>query len=139
MTFHSHEPSRTFMRTVNCPFCTLPPSRIERSNELSFAVFDAYPVSEGHALVIPRRHIMSVSDLTESEMLEIWRLLQVMRDLISATSAPDGFNIGVNDGAAAGQTVGHVHFHLIPRYTDDLPDPRGGVRWVLPAKARYWD
>ena len=122
-----------------CPFCALPPSRIERASELAIALFDAYPVSEGHALVIPRRHVKSARDLSDAEMLEIWRLLQEMRSLISCSGAPDGFNIGVNDGAAAGQTVRHVHFHLIPRYAGDVPDPRGGVRWVLPAKARYWD
>ena len=122
-----------------CPFCALPPSRIVLASELAVALFDAYPVSKGHALVIPRRHVKSAHDLSDPEMLEIWRLLQEMRNFISSSDAPDGFNIGVNDGAAAGQTVGHVHFHLIPRYAGDLPDPRGGVRWVLPAKARYWD
>jgi diadenosine tetraphosphate (Ap4A) HIT family hydrolase len=123
----------------SCPFCTLPGARIERQSDLALALFDAYPVSEGHALVIPRRHVESAADLDEAELLEIWRLLAEMRKLIAQRSAPEGFNIGVNDGVAAGQTVRHVHFHLIPRYAGDLADPRGGVRWVLPAKARYWE
>jgi diadenosine tetraphosphate (Ap4A) HIT family hydrolase len=122
-----------------CPFCTLPSNRIERATELALAFFDAYPVSIGHALVIPRRHVQSAGDLTDVEVLSIWRLLREMQELISHNGAPDGYNIGVNDGAAAGQTVDHVHFHLIPRYAGDSVDPRGGVRWVLPSKARYWD
>jgi diadenosine tetraphosphate (Ap4A) HIT family hydrolase len=122
-----------------CPFCNLPLERIERQNELALALFDGYPVSAGHTLVIPRRHVASAEDLTEAEVTSIWRLLQEMRRVIRQRHAPDGFNIGVNDGAAAGQTVHHVHFHLIPRYTGDLPDPRGGVRWVLPGKAKYWE
>lgn len=122
-----------------CPFCNLPLERIERQNELALALFDGYPVSAGHTLVIPRRHVASAEDLTEAEVTSIWRLLQEMRHVIRQRHAPDGFNIGVNDGAAAGQTVHHVHFHLIPRYMGDLPDPRGGVRWVLPSKARYWE
>ena len=122
-----------------CPFCNLPLERIERQNELALALIDGYPVSAGHTLVIPRRHVASAEDLTEAEVTSIWRLLQEMRHVIRQRHAPDGFNIGVNDGAAAGQTVHHVHFHLIPRYKGDLPDPRGGVRWVLPDKARYWE
>lgn len=122
-----------------CPFCTLPAERIAFESELALALFDAYPVSEGHALAIPRRHVQSAGDLTEAELLEIWRLLGKLRALVVERHAPGGFNIGVNDGSAAGQTVRHAHFHLIPRYAGDLPDPRGGIRWVLPDKARYWD
>jgi len=124
---------------MSCPFCSLPVERIERENELALALFDAYPVSKGHVLAIPRRHVASAADLTEAELIAIWRLLADMRALVSEYNAPDGFNIGLNDGSAAGQTVHHVHFHLIPRYAGDIPDPRGGVRWVLPKKARYWD
>jgi diadenosine tetraphosphate (Ap4A) HIT family hydrolase len=112
---------------------------VERENDLAVGLFDAYPVSEGHALAIPRRHVECVDDLTEAEFVAIWRVLKEMRVVVLERSAPNGFNIGVNDGASAGQTVRHVHFHLIPRYAGDLPDPRGGIRWVLPAKARYWD
>ncbi|HQR21767.1 MAG TPA: HIT domain-containing protein [Burkholderiales bacterium] len=124
---------------AECPFCALPLERIERQNSLALSFFDAYPVSDGHALVIPRRHLASAGDLTEAEVVAIWQLLRQMREIVHERHRPDGFNIGVNDGAVAGQTVGHAHFHLIPRYAGDLPDPRGGVRWVLPGKAKYWE
>jgi diadenosine tetraphosphate (Ap4A) HIT family hydrolase len=122
-----------------CPFCALPFERIERQNALALALFDAYPVSDGHALVIPRRHVASAGDLTEAEVTAIWQLLQEMREVVRQRHRPDAFNIGVNDGPVAGQTVNHAHFHLIPRYSGDRADPRGGVRWVLPDKAKYWE
>jgi diadenosine tetraphosphate (Ap4A) HIT family hydrolase len=122
-----------------CPFCALPLERIERQNALALALFDAYPVSDGHALVIPRRHVASAGDLTEAEVTAIWQLLQEMREVVRQRHRPDAFNIGVNDGPVAGQTVNHAHFHLIPRYGGDRADPRGGVRWVLPDKAKYWE
>jgi diadenosine tetraphosphate (Ap4A) HIT family hydrolase len=122
-----------------CPFCALPLERVECQNSLALAFFDAYPLSDGHALVIPRRHVASVGDLTEAEVTAIWQLLREMREVVRQRHRPDAFNIGVNDGPVAGQTVNHAHFHLIPRYRGDRPDPRGGVRWVLPDKAKYWE
>jgi diadenosine tetraphosphate (Ap4A) HIT family hydrolase len=102
------------------------------------ALRDGFPVSNGHTLIVPRRHIASLSGVTGEEIAALWSLLSQARSLLDAMHAPDGYTIGVNDGAAAGQTVMHLHMHLIPRYAGDVPDPRGGVRWVIPSKADYW-
>lgn len=122
-----------------CPFCTLPPERIVLRNASGVLVRDGYPVSEGHSLVIPYRHTGSFFDLTEAERTDLLALLDQAKLVQDALHQPDGYNIGINDGVAAGQTVPHLHIHLIPRYHGDLPDPRGGVRWVIPGKAVYWD
>ncbi|AUN95224.1 HIT family protein [Pseudazoarcus pumilus] len=127
------------MRDVVCPFCDLPDSRVVLANDLAFVLRDAYPVSPGHTLVIPRRHVASYADVKPAEREAMFALLDLARHELAATFAVDGFNIGINDGRAAGQTVMHVHMHLIPRFVGDVADPRGGVRWVIPAKARYWD
>ena len=121
-----------------CAFCTLPQGRIRHANALAVAIDDAYPISLGHSLIIPRRHIASLFETTEDEREALWELLHAVRAKLSASSNPDGFNVGVNDGVAAGQTVMHLHVHLVPRYTGDKPDPRGGVRWIFPDKADYW-
>jgi diadenosine tetraphosphate (Ap4A) HIT family hydrolase len=102
------------------------------------AVADAFPVAEGHLLVIPRRHVASLFDLREAEQAAVWGLVAQVRGWLVSELRPDGFTVGVNDGLAAGQTVLHAHVHVIPRRTGDVADPRGGVRWVLPAKAPYW-
>ena len=103
-----------------------------------YAIRDAFPVAPGHTLLIPRRHVVSLFDVTVVEWVELGQLLVEARAALRSEFQPDGFNIGVNDGPAAGQTVRHLHVHLIPRYRGDRPDPRGGVRWILPEKARYW-
>jgi diadenosine tetraphosphate (Ap4A) HIT family hydrolase len=121
-----------------CPFCTLPPERILLSNHIGWVIRDAYPVSPGHTLVIPKRHVGSFFDLTDDERNGLMALLAQAQAGLAAECAPAGYNVGINDGAAAGQTVPHLHIHLIPRFEGDLPDPRGGVRWVIPHKARYW-
>jgi diadenosine tetraphosphate (Ap4A) HIT family hydrolase len=95
-------------------------------------------VSPGHTLVIPRRHIGSFFDLIPEERTDLLALLDEARKGIDAEFAPQAYNIGINDGPAAGQTVPHLHIHLIPRYDGDRPDPRGGVRWLFPDKADYW-
>ena len=105
---------------------------------LALWIRDAFPVSPGHSLVIPRRHIGSFFEATPQERDEMLALLDAAREAALAEFRPDGFNVGINDGAAAGQTVPHLHMHLIPRYRGDRADPRGGVRWVLPDKADYW-
>ena len=122
---------------MDCAFCTLPPQRILIDYPLIVAIRDAYPVSQGHTLILPKRHIQSFFDLSEAERDQLFRALHAAKELLTS-SRPDGFNIGINDGPAAGQTVPHLHLHLIPRYLGDSTDPRGGVRWVLPEKARYW-
>lgn len=94
-------------------------------------------MSEGHTLVVPRRHVASVFGLSPTEQQELWGLLARVREALNERLRPDGFTIGINDGAAAGQTVGHAHIHVIPRRKGDVPDPRGGIRWVIPAKAAY--
>jgi len=124
--------------TQQCPFCTLPPERIIDSNELAIVIRDGYPVSPGHTLVIPKRHIGSWFEITPKEQSAMLELLQSAKARLEAEHQPDGYNIGINDGPAAGQTVPHLHMHLIPRYQGDLEDPRGGVRWVIAGKAKYW-
>jgi diadenosine tetraphosphate (Ap4A) HIT family hydrolase len=107
-------------------------------NGHAIAFRDAFPVTPGHTLVIPMRHVPSFFDTTSEERISMFALLEAAKQQVQSEFAPDGYNIGINDGAAAGQTVGHLHIHLIPRYTGDRPDPRGGVRWVIPEKADYW-
>lgn len=124
--------------TTACPFCGLDPARILDETAFAVAYRDAFPVSKGHCLVIPRRHVGSWFDATPDERQDMLGLLDEARARIRRDHAPDAFNIGINDGAAAGQTVPHLHIHLIPRYAGDVPDPRGGVRWVIPGQANYW-
>lgn len=121
-----------------CPFCCLEPSRIAGANALAVRIDDGFPISPGHRLIIPRRHFGSFFEATAEERTALLSLLDEAHAEASATLRPDGFNIGINDGPAAGQTVPHLHIHLIPRRLGDVADPRGGVRWVIPDKARYW-
>ena len=123
-----------------CPFCCLDPNRIILSNEHAFAIRDGFPISKGHTLIIPKRHIASLFEATAEEQAALFDLLgQARHQQLLEELKPDGFNIGINDGTAAGQTVMHLHIHLIPRYAGDQPDPRGGVRWIFPEKAAYWN
>jgi diadenosine tetraphosphate (Ap4A) HIT family hydrolase len=125
---------------VTCPFCELPPARIVARNEYGVVIRDAYPVTPGHTLVIPSRHVGSFFELHAEERGALLALLdRAKSDLEIASDKPDGYNIGINDGPAAGQTVPHLHIHLIPRRTGDVADPRGGVRWIIPEKAAYWE
>jgi diadenosine tetraphosphate (Ap4A) HIT family hydrolase len=123
---------------VSCPFCSLDAARVVDENAYCVAIKDAFPISVGHTLIIPRRHVGSLFDLSAEEASNVFELLVRARRELQAAFAPDGFNVGVNDGRAAGQTVPHLHVHLIPRYTGDIADPRGGVRWIFPDKADYW-
>jgi diadenosine tetraphosphate (Ap4A) HIT family hydrolase len=127
------------MPSSNCPFCALPPERVIDAEDLAIVIRDGFPVAEGHTLVIPRRHVGSFFELTPQEQASILGLLDRAQRQLREQLRVDAFNIGVNDGPAAGQTVPHVHVHLIPRRAGDVPDPRGGVRWVVPAKAAYWN
>jgi diadenosine tetraphosphate (Ap4A) HIT family hydrolase len=122
----------------SCPFCSLAASRIVHFNELALVIRDGFPVSRGHTLVIPRRHVGSFFELTGAERASMLALVDVARTALESELHPDGYNIGINDGAAAGQTVPHLHVHLIPRFAGDQPDPRGGIRWIFPARADYW-
>jgi diadenosine tetraphosphate (Ap4A) HIT family hydrolase len=125
--------------TNPCPFCTLPPERIIDSNDLALVIRDGYPVSPGHTLVIPKRHIGSWFGITQSEQQALLDLLTKAKAILETEFKPDSYNIGINDGPTAGQTVPHLHMHLIPRYKGDQEDPRGGVRWIIPGKAKYWE
>ena len=125
-------------RKSGCPFCEVPDHRMEAANEVALAVRDKYPVTELHTLVLPKRHAETFFDLFEPERLGINLLLdQLRREILSKDSTVSGFNIGMNCGRAAGQTVDHAHVHLIPRRASDVADPRGGVRGVIPGKANY--
>jgi diadenosine tetraphosphate (Ap4A) HIT family hydrolase len=115
----------------------MPAERIRESSEHAFVVDDAFPVTRGHTLVIPRRHAADFFDLTREETAALIQLLWEARSRLDASLKPSGYNVGVNVGQAAGQTVLHVHVHLIPRYSGDVPDPTGGVRAVIPGKGPY--
>jgi diadenosine tetraphosphate (Ap4A) HIT family hydrolase len=121
-----------------CPFCNLKTDKCCLGTPALRAFRDSFPVSKGHTLIVPRRHVASLFDLDQSEQAAIWAAVSMVRQLLQNEFKPDGFNIGVNDGIAAGQTVPHAHLHVIPRYAGDVADPRGGVRWIIPAKADYW-
>jgi diadenosine tetraphosphate (Ap4A) HIT family hydrolase len=122
----------------SCPFCSIDSTQSIRKTDTATALFDTFPVSEGHTLVVPRRHVASIYGLPAVEQTALWEMVgDVRRDLI-ARFGVEAFNIGVNDGAAAGQTIPHAHIHVIPRRPGDVKDPRGGVRWVIAEKAAYW-
>jgi ATP adenylyltransferase len=121
---------------MNCPFCERNDSILVET-ELSIAFLDNFPVSTGHALVIPKRHIATIWELADDEYADIFKLVKQIKDLIQKKFEPQGINVGVNCGEAAGQTVFHAHIHIIPRYTGDVPNPRGGVRNIIPGKGDY--
>jgi diadenosine tetraphosphate (Ap4A) HIT family hydrolase len=123
---------------MTCPFCTLTESRILFQAERAVAVADAYPVSPGHTLIVPRRHVGSYFALSAAEREALNALLDRAQEDLRRRLNPDAYTIGINDGPAAGQSIPHVHIHLIPRFRGDRENPRGGVRWVLPDKADYW-
>jgi len=119
-----------------CIFCK-PQREILAENAHAIAVFDTYPVSPGHSLILPRRHAVTVWDLPEAEYLACYALVRVLKPVLEERFKPDGFNVGVNCGEAAGQSVWHAHIHVIPRYKGDTPFPKGGVRHVIPLKGSY--
>ena len=121
----------------SCPFCCLENIDIIAEKHLALAFYDHFPVSPGHTLIIPKRHVASFFDLEPEEHAQIRELEMQCRDIVQQQFHPDGFNIGVNVGKSAGQSVFHCHIHLIPRYLGDVANPRGGVRGVIPAKQNY--
>jgi diadenosine tetraphosphate (Ap4A) HIT family hydrolase len=123
---------------TKCAFCALPHERVLGENELAMWILDAHPVSPGHSLIAPKRHVESFFDTTPEERQAMMSLLDRAREHVCASHAPSGYNIGINEGSAAGQTVPHVHVHLIPRFPGDTDNPKGGVRWVIPDRADYW-
>ncbi|HCY84273.1 MAG TPA: HIT family protein [Desulfobacteraceae bacterium] len=122
----------------NCPFCKMNKDRIKRTVGSVFAVEDTSPVSPGHMLIIPYRHCDNFFGMTRAELCDAEKLIEQLRKEIQGTDQRvSGFNIGVNCGEAAGQTVCHAHIHLIPRRVNDTPEPRGGVRGVIPDRMSY--
>jgi diadenosine tetraphosphate (Ap4A) HIT family hydrolase len=122
-----------------CPFCQPTAGSVFFETPLMQGLWDGFPVSPGHALIVPRRHVASWSEATPEERQHLTAAIADVHRIIQELHQPAGFNVGFNDGPAAGQTVGHLHIHVIPRYDGDVPDPRGGIRLVIPDKARYWE
>ncbi len=127
-----------WQHSADCPFCAPDSSReLITESATVYAMLDKYPVSPGHALVIPKQHVSDYFDLPERTKAACWAVVDRTKMLLSQRFHPDGFNVGINVGQSAGQTVPHVHIHLIPRYNGDVQNPRGGVRGVIPDKADY--
>ncbi len=125
-------------RENECLFCDIPHERIIAENELCYAIRDGFPVTEAHTLVIPKRHVADYFDLFQPELNAIQQILQMQREAIcQADETVTGFNVGINSGASAGQTIFHCHIHLIPRRDGDVENPRGGVRGVIAEKQAY--
>lgn len=125
------------MESRECPFCDVRSEEIVLQNEFWFTRWDKYPVSPGHLLLIPFRHIASYFDTTLKEKQLLLQILDDCKRFLDAKYHPDGYNIGINIGEAAGQTIMHLHVHVIPRYQHDTPHPEGGVRGVIPSKQHY--
>ena len=125
------------MSGESCPFCRFPPERCFYESERILGLWDGYPVSPGHALLTTRRHVPTWFDASLEEQQNLLQAINAVKYRIEALHRPDGYNIGFNSGSAAGQTVFHLHVHIIPRYSGDVPDPRGGIRHVIPSKANY--
>ena len=119
-----------------CLFCK-DPRGVSLEHELAYSARDSYAVSPGHTLVIPKRHVASFFDLTPEEINACMELITEERKQLDEEFSPDGYNIGVNVGPAAGQSIFHVHIHVIPRYKGDVENPQGGVRHVIPKKGHY--
>ena len=126
---------------AGCPFCEVPTEDVVAESRYSVAIRDGFPVSDGHTLVIPRAHAKTLFAHGAAVQADVWSLVARVRDELRSRlkPKPQGFNIGLNDGRAAGQTVEHAHIHVIPRFEGDVADPRGGIRWILPDRAAYWD
>jgi len=120
------------------PFLDVPAERIVAMNRLALAIHDLYPVSLGHTLIVTRRVVETWWDATGAEKAAIMDLVDHVKVLLDTQFQPDGYNVGFNAGPLSGQTVPHLHVHVIPRYRGDVTDPRGGIRHVIPDKAKYW-
>ncbi|WP_209460723.1 HIT family protein [Youngiibacter multivorans] len=123
---------------VDCIFCSyLEKGSLITENEGAFAIYDNFPVTKGHALIIPKRHFSGYFDATSEEVISLDRLLREVKKVIDEKYHPDGYNIGINVGKAAGQTIFHLHIHLIPRYAGDVENPRGGIRKLMKPLVEY--
>jgi diadenosine tetraphosphate (Ap4A) HIT family hydrolase len=122
----------------NCPFCPPPADSILWTDGVAIAFSDSFPISPGHTLIIPTRHFGTWKEALPEERSALSRTIATVQEILRNLHSPDGFNVGFNDGPAAGQTVTHFHIHVIPRYNGDVPDPRGGIRLIIPERAKYW-
>tara|TARA_Y100000768_G_scaffold138040_1_gene102815 strand:+ start:764 stop:1162 length:399 start_codon:yes stop_codon:yes gene_type:complete len=128
------------MRDPNnpCLFCNIKESEVAHQNELAYASYDSYPVSENHCLIIPKRHKNNYFDLSKDELIACDDLIRIVKDeIIKRDKTVKGFNLGTNIGKVSGQSIFHCHFHLIPRRQGDVENPQGGVRSVIPNKQHY--
>lgn len=122
---------------MNCIFCEFDKNNYIAENELAFAIFDKFPVNEGHALIIPKRHFKNFFDATKDEIDACYDLLHKVKEIIDIKYNPTGYNVGVNINEDGGQTIMHLHIHLIPRYKGDIENPRGGVRKIKKQLVEY--
>jgi diadenosine tetraphosphate (Ap4A) HIT family hydrolase len=124
---------------MNCPFCELlnTNERILLQNDLAFVIEDGFPVSKGHTLIISKRHVSSLFDLSHEETTAILDLARIVQKAVQNKYQPDGYTVGFNDLEASGQSIPHCHLHIIPRYKGDVKNPRGGIRGVIPGKQEY--
>ena len=122
---------------MSCPFCNINHDQIVKKNKFSFAIYDKYPVNKGHLLIISKKHIEDYFTANEEIKEAIFELMERCKTFLDKKYDPDGYNIGLNCGKEAGQTIMHLHLHLIPRYEGDIEDPTGGVRGVIPEKRVY--
>lgn len=126
--------------TIDCLFCDRDnpqKNRIVLENELFYARWDNFPVSKGHAEIVPKRHVESFFELTKEELIQMYGLLNKTKEIIDKKYSPSAYNIGINDGEAAGRTIHHLHIHIIPRYEGDVKNPKGGIRHIIPEKGFY--
>lgn len=123
--------------TQDCPFCVNKNRVIIIESDQAYSIYDKYPVNPGHALIIPKRHVEDYFALTGEEKSSCWELVDKVKATLDKKYSPDAYNIGINNLAAAGQTIPHVHIHLIPRYLGDVPRPQGGIRAVIPEKKEF--
>ena len=124
---------------LSCAFCQYDRSKAIVENDFGFSIFDSHPVSNGHCLVIPEEHQWDYFKLSQQTRKGLDGLLIAVKEHLDDCYSPDGYNIGINNGHAAGQTIMHAHIHVIPRYEGDNTDPRGGIRWIFPRRANFWD
>ncbi len=125
------------LKVSDCVFCEMPVSAYVIGNNYFYGLFDKYPVTEGHLLIIPKRHAETLFELTEDERRALFEIMEDGKALLEKKFNPAGFNFGINQGLTAGQTIPHLHLHIIPRYVGDMEDPEGGVRGVIPEKQKY--
>ena len=124
---------------MSCPLCDRLSSLAPFEGSLhGCAIPDRFPVSPGHTLVVPRRHEPNLFTLAPEELADLWALVRTVQNRLAEELHTQDFTVGANVGVAAGQTVLHAHIHVIPRFEGDVPDPRGGIRWVIPSRAAYW-